>query len=66
MQNQNSTAMTLRLTEDLADQLADVSHTLRMSKSAWVRKAIRRSIEYTRVHELPLLERRGIREALAR
>ena len=66
MKNQNRIAMTLRLTSDLADQLSDVSETLRMSKAAWVRRAIRRNLEHSRVHELPLLEQRGIQEALAR
>jgi predicted DNA-binding protein len=66
MTNQNRIAMTLRLSADMADQLSDVSETLRMSKAAWVRRAIRRSLEHARVHEVPLLRQRGVQEALAR
>jgi predicted DNA-binding protein len=57
--------MTLRLDAHLADDLSDVSDTLRMTKAAWIRKAIRRSIEHARIHELPLIEQRGVRDALA-
>jgi len=65
MNTQNKIAMTLRLPIHLADELTDVSDTLRMSKAAWIRRAIRRSLEHARVHELPLIEQRGVREALS-
>ena len=66
MNQRNKIAMTLRLDSNLADDLSDVSDTLRMSKASWIRRAIRRSIEHARIHELPLIAQRGVRDALAR
>ena len=57
-------AMTLRLDPSVAEQIEDVSDTLRMTKVQFIRRAIRRSLEHATTHELPLIEARNIREAL--
>ena len=57
--------MTVRFSNELAQDLAEISGALRMTKAAWIRKAIRRGIEHARVSELPLLQNPKIQDALA-
>ena len=66
MNHQYNVAMTLRLPKDLAEQVSEVSATCCMTKAAWVRKAIRRSLTHHEAHERPVLQQAAIREALAR
>ncbi len=48
-------AMTLRLQNEMADEIQDIAYTLNLTRSAFVRRSIRRGIEHARQHELPLL-----------
>jgi hypothetical protein len=48
------------------DRLDNVAHSLNMSRSAYLRRCVARGLEHTETHELPLLEHRAIRKALAR
>jgi len=55
--------MTLRLENQMAEQIEDIAFTLNLSKADFVRRSIRRAIEHARQHELPLLSKR-VMEAL--
>lgn len=48
------------------DRLDNAAHSLNMSRSAYLRRCVNRGLEYTETHELPLVEHRAIRKALAR
>ncbi|MGD1096831.1 MAG: hypothetical protein ABSB35_33165 [Bryobacteraceae bacterium] len=47
------------------DRLDNASHSLNLSRSAYLRRCVVRGLEHTEAHELPLLEHRAIRKALA-
>ena len=47
------------------DRLDNAAHSLNLSRSAYLRRCAVRGLEYTEAHELPLLEHRTIRKALA-
>jgi predicted DNA-binding protein len=64
--NQQNRAIILRLPESVIDRLDNISHTLNLSRSAYLRRCVVRGLEHTEAHELPLLEHRAIRKALAR
>jgi predicted DNA-binding protein len=64
--NQQNRAIILRLSESVVDRLNAVAHTLNLSRSAYIRRCVVRGLEHTEIHELPLLEHRAIRQALAR
>jgi predicted transcriptional regulator len=51
-------AMTLRLQQQMADEVEDIAYTLNLSRAAFVRRSIRRALEHARRHELPLLNKR--------
>ena len=55
--------MTLRLSELTASDLESVSRDLSLSKSAFIRRSIRRAIEHARQYELPLITQQ-IRQAI--
>ena len=60
-------SITLRFYDpNTVDRLDNVSHGLNMSRSAYIRRCIIRGLDHTESHELPLLEHRAIRKALAR
>jgi hypothetical protein len=48
------------------DRLDNAAHGLSMSRSDYIRRCVVRGLEHTEEHELPLLEHRAIRKALAR
>ena len=48
------------------DRLDNAAHSLNLSRSAYLRRCVNRGLEHTELHELPLLEHRAIRKALAR
>jgi predicted transcriptional regulator len=50
-------AMTLRLQEQVADEIEDIAFTLNLSKASFIRRSIRRAIEFARQHELPLIDK---------
>jgi hypothetical protein len=50
---------------EIVDRLDNVAHSLNMSRSAYIRRCVVRGLEHTETHELPLLEHRAIRKALA-
>lgn len=56
--------MMLRLPPHIAEALESTVVELRMSQSAFVRRAIRRSLEHTQAHELPVVRRREVQAAL--
>jgi predicted DNA-binding protein len=64
--NQQNRAIILRLPEPVIDRLDNVAHSLNMTRSAYIRRCLVRGLEHTEIHELPLLEHRAIRQALAR
>ena len=47
-------------------RLDNAVHSLNMTRSAYIRRCVVRGLEHTEIHELPLLEHRAIRKALAR
>jgi hypothetical protein len=48
------------------DRIDNAAHSLNLSRSAYLRRCVARGLEHTETHELPLLEHRAIRQALAR
>ena len=64
--NQQNRAIILRLPEPVIDRLDNASHSLNLSRSAYLRRCVVRGLEHTETYELPLLEHRAIRKALAR
>jgi len=48
------------------DRLDNAAYSLNLSRSAYLRRCAVRGLEHTEAHELPLLEHRTIRKALAR
>lgn len=56
--------MTLRLQNEMAEEVEDIAFTLNLSRAAFVRRSIRRAIEHARQHELPLLKNRRVLEAI--
>jgi hypothetical protein len=42
------------------------AHGLNLTRSGYIRRCVARGLEHTEAHELPLLEHRAIRKALAR
>jgi predicted transcriptional regulator len=61
---QHSYAMTLRLQNEMAEEVEDIACTLNLSRAAFVRRSIRRAIEHARQHELPLLKNKKVLEAI--
>lgn len=57
-------AIVLRLNEDIVDQIDAVRHDLRMDRTAWLRRAVRAQLEYSKRNELPLVQDPAIRRAL--
>jgi len=57
-------AMTLRLQNEMADEIENVAYTLNLTRAAFVRRSIRRAIEHARQHELPLLKNKQVLEAI--
>jgi hypothetical protein len=51
-------AMTLRLENQMADEVEDIAFTLNLSKASFVRRSTRRAIEHARQHESPLLNKK--------
>jgi predicted transcriptional regulator len=61
---QHPYAMTLRLQNEMAEEVEDIAFTLNLSRAAFVRRSIRRAIEHARQYELPLLKNRQVLEAI--
>ena len=61
---QHPFAMTLRLQNEMADEIENVAYTLNLTRAAFVRRSIRRAIEHARQHELPLLKNKQVLEAI--
>lgn len=59
-------AVTLRLDPDLLAHIDDVSDELRLSRSAYIRRSIRREVLKSLKQEIPLLNTPAIRSALER
>jgi predicted DNA-binding protein len=57
-------AMTLRLQNEMADDIENVAYTLNLTRAAFIRRSIRRAIEHARQHELPLLKNKQVLEAI--
>lgn len=51
-------AMTLRLDQQMADEIENIAFTLNLSRAAFVRRSIRRALQHAHEHELPLLSKR--------
>jgi len=61
---QHPFAMTLRLENQMADEVEDIAYSLNLTRAAFVRRSIRRAIEHARRHELPLLKSRKVLAAI--
>jgi predicted DNA-binding protein len=61
---QHPFAMTLRLQNEMADEIENVAYTLNLTRAAFVRRSIRRAIEHAHQHELPLLKNKQVLEAI--
>jgi len=48
------------------DRIDAAAHALNMNRSDYVRRCVTRGLEHTEEFELPLLQHRAIRKALAR
>jgi hypothetical protein len=60
-------SITLRFYDaNTLDRLDNAAHGLNMNRSDYIRRCVVRGLEHTEEHELPLLEHRAIRKALAR
>lgn len=65
MKTSKTKAIVLRLPEELVETIDGVCCELgRMTRTAWIRKAVRYYLEFTKRHELPLLKDAAIRRAL--
>jgi len=51
-------ALTLRLENQMAEEIEDIAYTLNLSRAAFIRRSIRRAIQHARLRELPLLSAR--------
>ena len=56
-------AIVLRLDETTVNNIDSVRHTLRMDRTAWLRKAVARNLAYNQ-RELPLVAGREIQAVL--
>jgi hypothetical protein len=60
-------AITLRFYDARTfDRLDNAAYGLSMSRSDYIRRCVVRGLDHTEKYELPLLEHRAIRKALAR
>jgi hypothetical protein len=58
--------MTLRMPPDMAKAVTNSARALSMSKSDFVRKSLKRNLDYVLKNELPLIETNSrLKEALA-
>ena len=53
-------AMTLRLHNEMADEIEDIAYTLNLSRAAFIRRSICRAIDHARHHELPQLNKKAL------
>ena len=56
--------MTLRLENQMADDVEDTAFSLNLTRAAFVRRSIRRAIQHAHQHELPLLRNKKVLEAI--
>jgi metal-responsive CopG/Arc/MetJ family transcriptional regulator len=64
MRSSKRKAIILRLPQEMIDMIDAVREEVRMNRTAWLRKTIRRQLEYTRQNDLPVLRDPAIRRAL--
>jgi hypothetical protein len=57
-------AIVLRLDENTVDRIDAVRHTMRMDRTAWLRRAVAKHLAHNIEYELPILDRRDIQAAL--
>ena len=58
--------MTLRMPVDMAKAVTNSARILNMTKSDFLRKSVKRNLEYVAKNELPLIEQNSrLKEALA-
>lgn len=57
-------SIALRLPRTTVDRIDHVASACRMTRTAWIRKAIGRNLAYAVQHELPLLETPELRAIL--
>jgi predicted transcriptional regulator len=63
LKNQNR-AIVMRLPEAVVERLDVAANALRMSRSAYMRRAVVRGLQFSEDKEMPLLESAAIRRAL--
>jgi predicted transcriptional regulator len=61
---QHPFAMTLRLRNEMAEEVENIAYTLNLTRAAFVRRSIRRAIDHAYQHELPLLKNKQVLEAI--
>jgi predicted transcriptional regulator len=66
MHNRNPeiSALTLRLDKAVIAEIDAVAGAMRMCRTTWIRRAIRRNMAYSKEHELPLLQGADIQAVL--
>lgn len=61
-----ATAICLRFYDsNTIDRLDNAAQSLNLNRSAYIRRCVIRGLEHTETDELPLLEQKAIRKALA-
>jgi predicted DNA-binding protein len=63
LKNQNR-AVVLRLPAEVVERLDAAANTLRMTRSAYMRRSLVRGLDFSEQKEMPLLDNRAIRKAL--
>jgi metal-responsive CopG/Arc/MetJ family transcriptional regulator len=66
MKRSQMIALTLRLDPDLLSHIDDVTEELRMTRSDFIRRSLRRAVLKSLKEEIPLLTSPGIKLALER
>lgn len=63
--NSDIFTLTLRLKKSLIAEIDLIAGAMRMSRTAWIRRAISRNLSYSKQHELPVVQRPDIQAVLA-
>jgi metal-responsive CopG/Arc/MetJ family transcriptional regulator len=67
MRKERMRVIVLRLAEDTVDRIDNVRYELGgMSRTAWLRRAVRRQLDHANRNELPLVSDPAIRRVLER
>lgn len=62
--HQEIATLTLRLERAVVDEIDLVATAMRMCRTTWIRRAIKRNLAFAKAHELPLLQQADIQAVL--